>query len=263
MSQYPNYNPDDPGCVPEECGSSRSDPCRLSLLTEGLIHEGDITQLFMLSSGNTDESRVAGHEKEAKLIDFLGALKRRGDAVVSALPLDAICVRGDDGKAHPLNPDCLSHHTMVEVNPAGRAVFIKRRPPEPVPLDRPLAHATFPPSRRPDTQGSVIRDVSEDRLANRDAPTQHFFRSGSEYLMGTEREQPPNDSETVDHPAHYGGEDDPFECIKVIEAWRLGFHLGQVLKYVRRAPEKGTHVEDLKKARWYLDREIARLEEQV
>lgn len=64
--------------------------------------------------------------------------------------------------------------------------------------------------------------------------------------------------EAVDHPAHYGGEHDPYEAIKVIEAWGLGFHLGNAVKYLARAGRKGDRLEDLRKARWYLDREIAR-----
>ena len=68
------------------------------------------------------------------------------------------------------------------------------------------------------------------------------------------------DEPTVDHPAHYGG-DVVYEAIKVIEAWDLGFCLGNVVKYVSRAGRKpGADVlEDLRKARWYLDREIRRL----
>ena len=66
--------------------------------------------------------------------------------------------------------------------------------------------------------------------------------------------------ETVDHPAHYGGGENPYECIKVIEAWGLGFHLGNAVKYIARAGKKGPTVEDLRKARWYVDRMIAKLE---
>lgn len=62
----------------------------------------------------------------------------------------------------------------------------------------------------------------------------------------------------VDHPPHYGGEDDPYEAIKVIEAWDLGFHLGNTVKYIRRADLKGDPVTDLEKALWYLEREIER-----
>jgi hypothetical protein len=63
--------------------------------------------------------------------------------------------------------------------------------------------------------------------------------------------------EAINHPAHYGGADDPYEAIKVIEAWSLGFNLGNTVKYISRAGKKGDVIEDLKKARWYLDREIA------
>ena len=66
--------------------------------------------------------------------------------------------------------------------------------------------------------------------------------------------------ETVDHPAHYGGAENVDEAIKVIEAWGLGFCLGNAVKYVARAGKKGPALEDLKKARWYVDREIQRLE---
>lgn len=67
--------------------------------------------------------------------------------------------------------------------------------------------------------------------------------------------------ENVDHPPHYGG-DTTYEAIKVIEAWDLGFCLGNTVKYICRAglKAKTSPVEDLKKARWYLDREIQNLE---
>lgn len=66
----------------------------------------------------------------------------------------------------------------------------------------------------------------------------------------------------MNHPTHYGGKDNPYEAIKVIEAWGLGFCLGNTVKYISRAGKKATDktVEDLKKARWYLDREISALE---
>jgi hypothetical protein len=66
-------------------------------------------------------------------------------------------------------------------------------------------------------------------------------------------------SDPVNHPAHYGGEDNPYEAIKVIEAWKLNFNLGNAVKYICRAGKKGAQLEDLEKARWYLDREIQNL----
>lgn len=67
-------------------------------------------------------------------------------------------------------------------------------------------------------------------------------------------------AEAVNHPSHYGGDHNPYEVIKVIEAWRLNFNLGNTVKYIGRHPYKGSALEDLKKARWYLDREIQILE---
>lgn len=64
----------------------------------------------------------------------------------------------------------------------------------------------------------------------------------------------------VDHPPHYRA-DSVYETIKVIEAWELGFNLGNAVKYISRAGRKHDDViEDLKKARWYLDHEISGLE---
>lgn len=63
-------------------------------------------------------------------------------------------------------------------------------------------------------------------------------------------------AEQVDHPQHYGGEDNPFEVIEVLEALGLGwgFCVGNALKYLARAPFKGTERTDLEKARWYINR---------
>ena len=69
----------------------------------------------------------------------------------------------------------------------------------------------------------------------------------------------------MNHPDHYGGEDNPYEVIKVIEAWGLGFCLGNTVKYIARAGKKAKAklLEDLKKARWYLDHEITELEKEI
>jgi hypothetical protein len=67
--------------------------------------------------------------------------------------------------------------------------------------------------------------------------------------------------EQIDHPEHYGGADNPYEAIKVIEAWKLGFHLGNSVKYISRTGKKVDALTDLQKAAWYLEREIIRLQE--
>lgn len=65
-------------------------------------------------------------------------------------------------------------------------------------------------------------------------------------------------AETVNHPAHYGGEGNPYETIEVLAIWLtseqlIGFCLGNAVKYLSRAGKKGDKVEDWRKARWYLD----------
>ncbi len=73
-----------------------------------------------------------------------------------------------------------------------------------------------------------------------------------------------NIKEMVNGPAHYGGVDNPYEVIKVCEAWGLDYdaYLFNVVKYVARAGKKDQtkELEDLKKAAFYLDRKIKNLE---
>lgn len=68
----------------------------------------------------------------------------------------------------------------------------------------------------------------------------------------------PKQIDNVNHPAHYkvGG----IETIDFIEAKKLNYNLGNVVKYITRADHKGNMYEDLCKARWYLNREIANLQ---
>ena len=70
----------------------------------------------------------------------------------------------------------------------------------------------------------------------------------------------PKKSNPVDHPHHYNS--GSIETIDAIEDWGFGqgFNLGNAIKYISRANHKNSCIEDLKKARWYLDREISRLE---
>jgi hypothetical protein len=65
-------------------------------------------------------------------------------------------------------------------------------------------------------------------------------------------------SEQINHPDHYRGENNPYEAIKVIEAWDLDFCLGNTIKYISRAGKKNPDktIEDLEKALWYLNRHI-------
>lgn len=77
--------------------------------------------------------------------------------------------------------------------------------------------------------------------------------------MNDKRGIPPSyepEPERVNHPAHYGGADNPYEVIKVLRAWLTpeeyrGFLKGNVHKYLARARLKGNASEDAAKAAWY------------
>ena len=81
------------------------------------------------------------------------------------------------------------------------------------------------------------------------ARVQEFIRSEPTQIEMFEPTPDP-----VNHPAHYkvGG----IETIDFIEAKKLGYNLGNVVKYLTRADHKGNKLEDLRKAQWYLTREI-------
>jgi len=64
-------------------------------------------------------------------------------------------------------------------------------------------------------------------------------------------------TDTVNNPKHYTSHPSGVECIEITE--HLNFCIGNAIKYLWRAGLKGEQIEDLRKARWYIDREIARL----
>ena len=76
---------------------------------------------------------------------------------------------------------------------------------------------------------------------------------GGEFMLMFEIEE----KEMVDHPSHYN---QGIETIEYIESWSMNFNTGNVIKYVTRAGYKNNQLEDMKKAMWYLQREIDRLE---
>ena len=61
----------------------------------------------------------------------------------------------------------------------------------------------------------------------------------------------------VNHPSHYN--QGSIEVIAAIDDWKLGFSLGNAVKYIARAGHKLNAIEDLEKAKWYIDHEIERL----
>ncbi|NBX51579.1 DUF3310 domain-containing protein [bacterium] len=64
-------------------------------------------------------------------------------------------------------------------------------------------------------------------------------------------------SDNVNHPRHYTEHPSGVECIQITE--HMGFNLGNAVKYIWRADLKGNQIEDLKKAVWYINREIQRI----
>jgi hypothetical protein len=84
------------------------------------------------------------------------------------------------------------------------------------------------------------RDVSEDR---RD-------------VLVTGHGDPVPEVDPVNHPAHYTRHPSGIECIQITE--HMGFCLGNAVKYIWRADLKNDAIEDLRKAKWYIDREIQR-----
>lgn len=92
------------------------------------------------------------------------------------------------------------------------------------------------------------------------------FKSYAEEQLDHAKEK----KEMVNHPSHYGGEDNPYEAIKVIEAWGADFNIGTTLRYLCRCGKKTIggsaeemRLEDLKKAKWYLEREISNIENNI
>jgi hypothetical protein len=118
----------------------------------------------------------------------------------------------------------------------------------------------------------LILTATEVGLANKmGIPTKTYAEKVYELTNGRDRRHPitgkrlmqgadivtTHHTDMVNHPPHYkaGG----IETIDFIEAKGLGYHLGNVVKYVSRADHKGNKLEDLKKAQWYLSRAIEKL----
>jgi hypothetical protein len=64
-------------------------------------------------------------------------------------------------------------------------------------------------------------------------------------------------NDNVNHPKHYNSHPSGVECIEITE--HFNFNIGNAVKYCWRAGLKGEQIEDLRKARWYIDREISRI----
>ena len=92
--------------------------------------------------------------------------------------------------------------------------------------------------------------IVEDTVTN----TSDKFMKAMAFAAGVGRAQADTHHDPVNQPAHYtaGG----IETIDFIDAKKLNYNLGNVVKYITRAEHKGNKLEDLRKAQWYLTREI-------
>lgn len=105
-----------------------------------------------------------------------------------------------------------------------------------------------------DNQSEKVNEVAP--VISKTETTKYYITADS--VKGlydvTTNKKPDCVSNAIDHPSHYNR--GKIEVIDFIEDQGLSFHLGNVIKYVTRAGSKGDKLEDLKKARWYLDRYI-------
>lgn len=95
-------------------------------------------------------------------------------------------------------------------------------------------------------------------FSGRTAPSQSktITTPSSGQSLGSSQTSGVPNKEAVNHPVHYMAHPSGVECIEITE--HFSFCLGNVIKYVWRAGLKGDELEDLRKAKWYLEREIER-----
>jgi hypothetical protein len=110
-----------------------------------------------------------------------------------------------------------------------------------------------------DVTAAVINHNKKNEAQAEEYETLGVFSSGKSIeglIASTTKALDMQTADMVNHPPHYktGG----IETIDFIEAKGLNYRLGNVVKYITRADHKGDRLENLKKAQWYLEREITR-----
>jgi hypothetical protein len=103
-----------------------------------------------------------------------------------------------------------------------------------------------------DERGQLSQDEIEHRLQGNTLQDPYGARKVMKQIL---------DREMVNHPDHYQGSGG-MEVIDIIENYDLGFSLGNAIKYILRSNKKGSAKQDLKKAIWYINREISNLVEE-
>ena len=103
---------------------------------------------------------------------------------------------------------------------------------------------------------SVNLDIDRRLFATVQEALDSVANEITEYGISVHKECQEDWNAAVDHPKHYNAHPSGVECITVVES--MGFNLGNAIKYIWRADEKRNVIEDLKKAAWYVNREIER-----
>lgn len=116
----------------------------------------------------------------------------------------------------------------------------------------------------PEMEAELNEEIENLTLSNdstRTRPSAISFQRRDASVSDSEGTEPVQEhhqaSDPVNHPKHYTSHPSGVECITVTE-W-MNFNLGNAVKYIWRAGDKGDLIQDLEKAQWYLDREIGRL----
>lgn len=140
--------------------------------------------------------------------------------------------------------DNRKHKTVYELTP-GRLYERPNNPP--------------PPPIKLSASEELGRYIADKRFRHLGKVTNQFGIHMGKVIADKSPNRIISQCDDINHPSHYTQGD--IEVIDYIEDKKLGYRLGNVVKYVSRAGYKDDAIKDLKKARWYLNREIAKREE--
>lgn len=116
-----------------------------------------------------------------------------------------------------------------------------------------------PPPVRPSASEELKQYIADERLRHLGKVTNQYGIHLGEVIAAKSPNSTIKQHDDINHPSHYTQGD--IEVIDYIEDKKLGYRLGNVVKYVSRAGHKDDAIKDFKKARWYLNREIAKREQ--
>lgn len=116
-----------------------------------------------------------------------------------------------------------------------------------------------PPPIKLSASEELGRYIADERFRHLGKVTNQFGIHIGKVIADKSPNRIVNQCDDINHPSHYTQGD--IEVIDYIEDKKLGYRLGNVVKYVSRAGHKDDAIKDLKKARWYLNREIAKREQ--